>query len=86
MLSRTEVGLSGTTFLDPSEVLLLGELMLLAGSSARMECKYFVAYILLRFGEKTNYRSLMEIVQCFVYFKGLLMDFKDSCGNTCLNK
>jgi hypothetical protein len=50
VLSRTEVGLSGTTFLDPSEVLLLGELMLLAGSSARMECKYFVAYILSRFG------------------------------------
>jgi len=37
---RMEVGSSGIMFLDLLEVLLLGELMLLVGSSARMECKF----------------------------------------------
>jgi hypothetical protein len=40
VLSRTEAGLSGTTSLDPSEDLLLGELTLLPGSSVRTECKF----------------------------------------------
>jgi hypothetical protein len=40
VLSRMEAGLSGTIFLDPSEDLWLGELMLLLGSSARMECNF----------------------------------------------
>jgi len=38
VLLKMGAGSSGITFLDPSVVLLLGELMLLVGSSARMEC------------------------------------------------
>ena len=39
MLSRMEAGLNGTTFLDHSEVLLLGEHTLLLGSSVKTESK-----------------------------------------------
>jgi len=37
---RMEAGSSGITLWRDLEVLWLGELMLLAGSSARMECKF----------------------------------------------
>lgn len=71
MLSRMEAGLSGTTFLDPSEVLLLGEHTLQLGFSVRTECKFFFEWVsihvekileiqIVRHGQMNKMSSLVD--------------------------